>query len=141
MNLQESGEMYLETLYILSKDQDVVRSIDLANAMGYSKPSISRAVHNLQDQGFLLMGDDGRLELTDKGLQVAQIMFDRHVFFSNYFIAIGVEPRRAIEDACSLEHVISQETYERMKEHINTVMKWDDKDHYTEYMKNKQDFE
>ena len=140
MNLQESGEMYLETLHILSKDQDIVRSIDLANAMGYSKPSISRAVHNLQDQGFLTMGEDGRLELTDKGLGVAQTIFDRHVFFSNYFIAICVEPRKAIEDACSLEHVISQETYEHMKKHINTVMEWDNKDHYTAYLKNKQAF-
>ncbi|MDO5033515.1 MAG: metal-dependent transcriptional regulator [Eubacteriales bacterium] len=138
MNLQESGEMYLETLYILAKEQEIVRSIDLATAMGYSKPSISRAVHNLQDQGFLSMGDDGRLELTPQGLKVAQSMYDRHVFFSNYFIAIGVDPQKAIEDACSLEHVISQETFEHMKDHINTVMKWDDQDHYTAYLKNKQ---
>lgn len=137
MSLQESGEMYLETIYVLSLSNEMVRSIDIANAMNYSKPSVSRAVHNLEDGGYLVMEDDGNLKLTDKGLKKAKSIYERHVFFSNYFVAIGVDTKTAIEDACEIEHHISEETFDKMKEHLTNCLKWDEVNHYQVYLDNR----
>lgn len=132
MSLQESGEMYLETIYLLHKENDRVRSIDLANAMNFSKPSVSRAVHNLQDSGYLEIEDTGNLKLTSKGQEKAISIYEKHLFFSNYFIAIGVDEDTAVEDACALEHVISEETFQKIKEHVSSSM---DLEHFSDFRK------
>lgn len=119
MKLQESGENYLENIYILQKENDIVRSVDLARAMDFSKPSVSRAIHSLEDSGYLKIESNGNLALTEAGLHVAKHIYERHVFLSNYLMAIGVPEEIAAEDACRIEHVISQESFERMKKHIH----------------------
>lgn len=119
MKLQESGENYLENIYILQKENGFVRSVDLAREMDFSKPSVSRAIHLLEDQGYLLIEEDGNLKLTEKGTETASMIYERHVYLSNYLMAIGVPEDVAVEDACRMEHVISQESFERMKQHIS----------------------
>ena len=117
MHLQESGEMYLETIYVLSK-KGVVRSLDVAEYMGFSKPSVSRAVGRLKQGGYLLMDKDGYLTLTDAGLEVAHKIYERHTVLSNLLIRLGVSEEVAVEDACKLEHDISDETFAAIKEHV-----------------------
>ena len=118
MALHESAEMYLETIYELSQQQTSVRSIDVAEAMGYSKPSVSRAVGLLKQGGYLLMDKDGFLTLTESGKEIAQKIFERHTVLSKMLIALGVTKETAAEDACKIEHVISDETFEAIKRHI-----------------------
>ena len=119
MALHESAEMYLETIYELSQQQTSVRSIDVAEAMGYSKPSVSRAVGLLKTGGYLVMEKDGTLTLTETGLETAQKVYERHTILSSLLIRLGVSPETAAEDACKMEHVISDETFEAMKRHIS----------------------
>lgn len=116
MRLQESGEMYLETILILSEKLEHVRSLDVAEYMGYSKPSISRAVSLLKNAGYLLMDQTGYLTLTDSGRAVAEKIYERHNALSRFFISIGVDEKTALEDACKVEHYISDVTFERIKE-------------------------
>lgn len=116
MRLQESGEMYLETILILSEKLEHVRSLDVAEYMGYSKPSISRAVGLLKKAGYLLMDQTGYLTLTDSGRAVAEKIYERHNALSRFFISIGVDEKTALEDACKVEHYISDVTFERIKE-------------------------
>ena len=111
MHLQESGEMYLETIYVLQKAGGNVRSIDVAEHMGYSKPSVSRAVSLLKQGGYVVMDADGFLTLTDTGLAVAEKIFSRHTVLSRLLISMGVSPETAAEDACKIEHVISDESF------------------------------
>ena len=118
VKIHASGEDYLEAVLILQKKQGMVRSIDLARHMGFSKPSISHAVGVLRDGGFLTMDEDGFLHLTDIGREVAEKIYERHCFFTKHFISIGVDPETAEADACRIEHDISAETYERLKESI-----------------------
>ncbi len=110
MRLQESAEMYLETIYVLSQKSGSVRSIDVAEHMGYSKPSVSRAVGLLKNDGYLVMAADGYLTLTDKGRSTAKKIFDRHNVLSKFLGQIGVSEETAAKDACKIEHVISDET-------------------------------
>lgn len=119
MALHESAEMYLETIYELSQKQSAVRSIDVAESMGYSKPSVSRAVGLLKQGGYLLMDKDGFLTLTDEGIAVAKKIFERHTVLSNMLMALGVSEAVAAEDACKIEHVISDETFEAIKNHLS----------------------
>ena len=119
MALHESAEMYLETIYELSRSQSSVRSIDVAESMGYSKPSVSRAVGLLKQGGYLLMDKDGFLTLTESGAAVAKKIFERHTVLSKMLIALGVSKETAIEDACKIEHVISDETFEAIKHHMS----------------------
>ena len=119
MALHESAEMYLETIYELSQSHPTVRSIDVAETMGYSKPSVSRAVGLLKQGGYLLMDKDGFLTLTDAGREIAQKIFERHTVLSNMLTALGVSKQTAAEDACKIEHVISDETFEAIKHHLN----------------------
>ena len=119
MALHESAEMYLETIYELSQSQSSVRSIDVAESMGYSKPSVSRAVGLLKQGGYLLMDKDGFLTLTESGAAVAKKIFDRHTVLSKMLIALGVSKETAVEDACKIEHVISDETFEAIKHHMS----------------------
>lgn len=118
VKIHASGEDYLEAVLVLQKKQGMVRSIDLARHMGFSKASISHAVGVLRDGGFLTMDEDGFLHLTDIGREVAEKIYERHCFFTKHFISIGVDPETAEADACRIEHDISAETYERLKESI-----------------------
>jgi len=113
--LQESGEMYLESIYVLTKKNPHIRSIDVVEYMGYSKPSVSRAVNLLKKGGFLLMDDDGMLTLTDAGKEIAEKIFERHTILTNYLVRLGVPHEIATEDACKMEHVISDESFEAIK--------------------------
>mgnify|MGYP002519564399 CR=1 FL=1 len=119
MTLQESGEMYLETIYILSKANNAVRSTDISEYMGYSKPSVSRAVGLLKQGGYLLMDKDGFLTLTDTGEEIAKKIFERHTVLSQMLMMLGVSQKAAAEDACKIEHVISDETFEAIKNHLS----------------------
>ena len=118
MHLQESREMYLETIYILSKKSRAVRSIDVCEYMGYSKPSVSRAVGILKKGGFLEMDNDGYLTLTEAGLEVASKMYERHTTLTDMLIHLGVSEETAAEDACKMEHDISDESFAAIKRHI-----------------------
>ena len=118
MALYESAEMYLETIYQLSRERGTVRSVDVAESMGYSKPSVSRAVGLLKTGGYLVMEKDGTLTLTETGLETAQKVYERHTILSSLLIRLGVSPETAAEDACKMEHVISDETFEAMKRHM-----------------------
>lgn len=118
MQLQESGEMYLETIYLLSKEKTAVRSIDVAEEMGYSKPSVSRAVGLLKNGGFLTVDENGYLKLTEIGITVAERTYERHRVLTGFFVKLGVNPEVASEDACKIEHVISNETFDAIKAHV-----------------------
>ena len=120
MALQESGEMYLESNYVLSKKHPNVRSIDVVDYMGYSKPSVSRAVNLLKKGGFLQMDTDGTLTLTETGREVAEKIFERHTILSKYLMRLGVSQETAAEDACKMEHVISDESFEAIKRSVQS---------------------
>lgn len=118
MKLQESAEMYLETIYTLSLSKQAVRSVDVAEALGYSRPSISRAVGLLKNDGYLAVSDDGFLELTEKGAAVAKKVYERHTILTTALVALGVDQESAAEDACRIEHVISDQSLEAIKAHL-----------------------
>ena len=115
MRLQESGEMYLETILILSQKLEHVRSLDVAEHMGFSKPSISRAVGLLKSAGYILMDPTGYLTLTESGRAIAEKIYERHNALSRFFMNIGVDEKTALEDACKIEHYISDVTFEKIK--------------------------
>lgn len=115
MRLQESGEMYIETIYVLSKKRSFVRAIDVSEYMGYSKPSVSRAIGLLKKGGLVTVNDDGHLSLTESGLEVAEKLYERHTLLSGFLVAIGVDEQTATDDACKIEHVISDKTFEAIK--------------------------
>ena len=119
MKLKESTENYLENIFILSQKNSMVRSIDLARSMSFSKPSVSRAVHKLQDLDYLKVHKDGHLELTGKGLEKAKTIYERHLFLTQYFMSLGVDETTAVNDACRIEHGLSAQTFELMKKHIS----------------------
>ena len=123
MQLKESGEMYLETIYVLSQRKGFVRSIDVGEEMGYSKPSVSRAVGILRDGGYITVAHDGGLHLTEAGLEVAQRTYERHTVLSEFFIKLGIDEETATNDACKIEHVISSSTFAALKKHLNEQMK------------------
>ena len=115
MALHESAEMYLETIYLLSQQRQDVRSIDVAEHMGYSKPSISRAIGLLKQGGYVTVDEDGFLLLTESGLEAAKGVFERHTIVSKFLISLGVEENTAVEDACKIEHVISDASLAAIK--------------------------
>ncbi len=123
MHIQESGEMYLETIYRLSSKSKFVRAIDVGEYMGYSKPSVSRAMSLLKDGGYVYTDSEGFLFLTDKGKALAEKTYDRHRFFSDFFVSLGVNKEMADEDACKIEHVVSDETFEAIKKFIDQCNK------------------
>ena len=118
MALHESAEMYLETIYTLTKARGSVRSIDVAEDMGYSKPSVSRAVGLLKKGGYLIMEKDGSLILTPEGEEIAHSIYERHTVLTAMLTRLGVAPETAAEDACRIEHVISEESFRAIREHI-----------------------
>ncbi len=122
MILKESGEMYLETIYVLSQKSSYVRSIDVCEEMGYSKPSVSRAVGLLKDGGYLSVSKEGALKLTSLGKEIAEKTYERHTVLSKLFMCLGVSENAATADACKIEHVISDETFDALKKHLNEHM-------------------
>ncbi|MCR4604465.1 MAG: metal-dependent transcriptional regulator [Eubacterium sp.] len=118
MALQESGEMYLETLYVLSQSSNEVRSIDVGEHLGYSKPSVSRGIGVLKDEGLVKKDKNGFLKLTKAGEERAKSIYERHTVLTKVFMALGVDEETATEDACRIEHYISDTTFEAIKEHM-----------------------
>jgi Mn-dependent DtxR family transcriptional regulator len=118
MRLQESGEMYLETIYMLSKQMYIVRSIDVVEHMGYSKPSVSRAVNLLKQGGYLTVEDNGNLRLTDSGRQIGEKIYERHKVLTRMLTMLGVDEKTAAEDACKMEHAISDASFEAIRRHM-----------------------
>ena len=115
MKIQESAENYLETIYILQNRHGHVRSIDIAVALDYSKPSVSRAVKLLRENNYITMAKDGAIDLTESGRKIAEKMHERHTLLSRFLIQLGVEENVAKKDACRMEHVISEETFSKLK--------------------------
>ena len=118
MALRESGEMYLETIVILSQKGQPVRSIDICEYMGYSKPSVSRAVGLLKKDGFITVEKSGHIALTEKGRAVAEKILSRHTILTEMLVHLGVSRETASNDACRIEHVVSDETFEAIKNHL-----------------------
>ena len=118
MRIYESGEMYLETIHVLLQKNGTVRSVDISEYMGYSKPSVSRAVGLLKSDGYILVDKDGHITLTDAGLSIAAKIYQRHTVLTKLLVALGVSEETAAEDACKLEHVISNESFDAIKRHL-----------------------
>lgn len=118
MKIQESAENYLETILMLEQSQDVVRSIDIANKMSFSKPSVSIAMKNLRESGYIHMDDDGHITLLPPGREIANKIYARHIMMTNWLVRLGVPKDIAAEDACKIEHVLSQESFDAIKKHI-----------------------
>ena len=118
MNVHESGEMYLEAILVLSRRSGFVRSVDVGDYLGYSKPSVSRAMGLLRKGGLITMETDGGLNLTDAGREIAEKIYERHTVLSQVLISLGVPEKIAVEDACKIEHDISDVTFEIIKKHI-----------------------
>ena len=116
MKLRASGEDYLEAILVLQRQKGMVRSVDVARHLEVSKPSVCHAVATLRDGGFLTMDEDYSLHLTDVGREVAEKIYERHCFFTEQLIAAGVDPKTAETDACRIEHVISQESFQKLKD-------------------------
>ena len=123
MRIQESGEMYLETIYVLLKKNGHVRSVDVAEQMGYSKPSISRAMGILKTGGFIQIVPDGSITLTPSGIAVAEKIYERHTLLTQLLVTMGVAPEIATEDACKLEHAISDESFAAIKRYVANAEK------------------
>lgn len=117
MRIQESAENYLETILILHQKNGAVRSIDIANELQYSKPSVSIAMRNLRENGYIRVDDNGFITLLPQGMEIAERIYERHTLLTNLLTALGVTPETAAEDACRIEHVISAESFEAIKNH------------------------
>ena len=118
MRLQESGEMYLESIHVLSKQNGYVRAIDISEYMGYSKPSVSRAVNLLKTNGYIDIDGENHITLTDSGREIAEKIYTRHTVLSRMLMSLGVPEAVASEDACRMEHAISDESFEAIKRHL-----------------------
>ena len=118
MRIQESGEMHLETIHVLSKEKNTVRSVDVAEHMGYSKPSISRAMGLLKEGGFIEIAKDGAITLTETGIAVAEKIYERHTLLTQCLVYLGVDREIATEDACRIEHAISDASIEAIKTYM-----------------------
>lgn len=117
MTVRESGEMYLEAILVLAKKSGYVRSIDVSEYLGYSKPSVSRAMGILREGGYILMEKDGAITLTDSGKKLAETIYERHTVLSELLIRLGVDEKSATDDACRIEHVISDESFQAIKQY------------------------
>ncbi len=122
MQLQESGQMYLETILVLSRTLPAVRAIDIVEHMGYSKPSVSRAMGLLKNGGFIRVDDDGHITLTEDGLEVATKIFERHTILTRALVLLGVDPDTASEDACKMEHAISDTSIAAIKKYLENLV-------------------
>ncbi len=122
MRLQESGEMYLEAIYVLSGKQSLVRSIDVSEYLGYSKPSVSRAVGLLKTGEYITVDPDGGLKLTESGREIAEKIYERHTLLTELLMKIGVSGEVAAADACKLEHAISDESFQAIKNYAQKLL-------------------
>ena len=118
MALKPSGEMYLETIYVLSQEKSSVRSVDIAEHMNYSKPSVSRAVGQLKSFEYIIMDCEGYISLTDKGLREAKKIYERHTVLTKVLVMLGIDEEIATEDACRIEHVISEESFDAIRKYM-----------------------
>ena len=118
MKIQESAENYLETILVLQKRNNHIRSIDIVNEMGFSKPSVSVAMKNLRENGYIHMQQDGTITLLDKGREIAEKIYERHTLLYTWLVHLGVDPEIASEDACRLEHVLSNESFDAILKHV-----------------------
>ena len=118
MAIHESGEDYLEAILMIKKRNGNVRSIDIATALSFSKPSVSVAMKNLRENGYILMDKDGFIALTEKGHEIAETIYERHTLLSSFLMYLGVSKETATQDACRIEHVISPESFEALKQHV-----------------------
>ena len=123
MKIRESAENYLETIFVLYNKNGHVRSIDIANELGFSKPSISHAMKQFRENGYIEVDELGYISLTETGKSIAERMYERHGILTEYLVSIGVSNEIAAEDACKIEHVISEESFEKMKQHLMTEHK------------------
>lgn len=119
MQIYESGENYLETIYILKQNKANVRAVDIIEELGYSKSSVSRAVNLLKDKGYITISDKGFIDFTEKGNVYVKNLYERHKVLTKAFLLLGVDEKIAEKDACRIEHIISQQTFYKIKEHIN----------------------
>lgn len=122
MKIHESAENYLETILILSQKQTQVRSIDIVNELDFSKPSVSVAMKNLRQNGYVLMDKNGYLTLTDAGREIAEMIYERHQLLSQWLTHLGVDEQTAVEDACRIEHVISAKSFQAIKNHVEASL-------------------
>lgn len=118
MKSNESAENYLETILILSKKKPVVRSVDIADELGFKKSSVSVAMKNLRENGYICVNENNEITLTESGRKIAETIYERHTLLSNWLVALGVDPKTAAEDACRMEHVISSESFAAIKQHV-----------------------
>lgn len=118
MKIQESAENYLETILILSQNGGAVRSIDIVNELKFTKPSVSVAMKNLRSSGYITMSKDGYITLTESGREIAETMYERHVLISDWLVSLGVEKQTAADDACRMEHVLSEQSFKAIKKYI-----------------------
>lgn len=118
MSLRESGEMYLETILILSQKSSAVRAIDVGGYMGFSKPSVSRALGILKREGYIAVDADGHISLTEKGGEIASAIYERHTILSELLMRLGVDEETAVADACRIEHVISEKSFQAIRNHV-----------------------
>lgn len=118
MKIHQSAENYLETIYVITNRNGSCRSIDVANELGFSKPSVSIAMKNLRENGYIDVLGDGRLVLLEPGKKIAENLYERHTVLTRAFVSLGVDSETASEDACKIEHIISQETFEAIKKHF-----------------------
>ena len=121
MKIHESAENYLETILILQHRNGMVRSVDIANELGFSKPSVSIFMKNLRENGYIVMASDGYITLTPAGRAIAETIYERHTLLSDWLTRVGVDPKVAAEDACRMEHVISAETFAAIKAHVQSA--------------------
>ena len=121
MHLQESGEMYLETIFVLSKTGKPVRAVDVGEHMGFSKPSVSRAIGLLKKGGYVITDADGYLLLTDVGMETASKTYERHTLLTELFVRLGVDSETAAEDACKIEHDLSDTTFQAIKAYMENL--------------------
>ena len=118
MKVQESAENYLEAILMIGQRKGTVRSIDIVNELSFSKPSVSVAMKNLRENGYIRMDNDGHIALTDAGMEIAQKIYERHTLLTDWLVALGVDEQTAAKDACRMEHVISSQTFDKIKQHV-----------------------
>lgn len=118
MKSNESAEDYLETILVLGNQRSLVRAVDIAAELGFKKPSVSVAMKNLRENGYVVINKEGHIFLTDAGREIAEMIYERHTLLSTWLISLGVSPETAAEDACRMEHVISKESFSAIKEHV-----------------------
>lgn len=120
MKAQESAENYLETIYVLAQGGEPVRSIDVVNELEYTRPSVSVAMKNLRENGYVEIDGDGYISLTESGKGIAESMYERHLLISDWLIYLGVDRKTAVNDACRMEHVISEQSFLAIRDHVNS---------------------